>query len=664
MKIMTSFLSLFIAMLLAVGSHGDEPVEADLLYRTMDGYGYSISPKGRYLAQVNERPLDYMLVITDLEKSEIVYEVPLGKYYPYNLTWFTPRRLIYEQGGQLVATNIDGAERRVVLENVDWKDKKYFSKRWYNKYYRQWRILNILPDDPEVILVESRDKNDIARVQRVNVYTGEKDIVADGKPYKVSRWYVDRAGHVILGTRVKKNKIEFYLPNKPSNPDGEAGKVEYSLKGSVNQHEDYLRQGNMTGENLINRNLSIIEGGYDGDTVYVAENINTNHFRLSSYSISRQQVIEVLYEDQNYDVGSLSEEPILHFHDKEKKLLGMTYVADRAKSVWFDERMQTVQDVLDRRYKEDNNILWDWSSDLEKFLVYQQSSQHAGRVLSYLPEKKRIGVQADAKALLEGAVIPPTQTVHYSSADGTQHESYLTLPVGERSQPLPTVIMVHGGPWARYTNDYNADAAYFVTRGYAVLQVNFRGSTGFGRDYLLAGIKQIDSLMLDDIADGAKWAVAKKYTDPKRIYIMGTSYGGYAALMSTVRHPKLYRAAASLAAPLNLVTQIADYKKNDNHFAYAFWNYAVGDLKKGKKQLKKMSPVFNLNKLHTPFILFHGEDDGIVSVKQVREFEKQLKKSKLKPKIRVIKGEGHGLDSSSNQIYYIESALRLFEKEG
>ncbi len=582
----------------------------------------------------------------------------MGNAYPFNLVWLGNRRIMYEQSGRLIAMNTDGSEHRVIIDNFNNNSKKPHNLSWYKKRFRFWKVLHTLPQNPEEILVQSTNSKGDASVKRINIFTGESTNVASNTKSKISSWVVDKTGSVILGVGYNKGQMNFYLRESPDSNKIKRNR-QFSLSGSIDQYDE--SRFNFNGRSFLNTKVFINQGSYIQDIIYVSENIDSDKFKLSRYSISQKKIISIVHEDNEYDIGGLNNNISLHFDKIQQKLIGVSYLATNKKTVWFDDRFNQFQIVLNKNFPTTVNSILDWTNDLTKLLIYTESSQNTGIIYVYYPKDKRIVQQVDFSELFENIIIPKTQVVHFLSVDGVKHEAYLTLPNGYDSTPLPTVIQVHGGPWWRYSLDYDPEAIYFATRGYAVLRVNFRGSTGFGRNYLLSGIKNIATLMLDDIADGAKWMIDQNYTNAQKLYIMGSSYGGYAALMSTTRHPNLFKAAASLAAPLNLVTQISDYKKNDNYFAYEYWNYAVGDLKNDKKALQNISPYYNIDKMNTPFIIFHGENDSIVSVKQVTQFQKLLKKKNIDAKIRIIKDEGHGLNFASNRFYYMETSLRLFE---
>lgn len=628
----------------------------------------SISPDGKYFIQVANLTNQYRLLVSDLDKSEVVYNPLIGKGYPSNLRWISNRRVMYQQGGNLISMNIDGKEHRYVLKNIPESNGRYRGRSWYRANLRSWSVLHTLPGSPDEILTQKIDAKGVAKVYKTNLFTGEQAEIINGKRSGIGSWVVDKEGSVIAGVKVKKGKIDLFFVSASDAGEGSSktpktfrDKKKAKRNGGAQVSRD--ASFSSTGDGYLNANFSVLEGSYEAGMIYVSEALESDKFRLSKYSFIDDAVVEVIHEDADYDVGSEFHPPVLHFHENEKRLVGVTYYREKATSVWFDDRFKSIQSSLDKQYPDRVNHLTQWSDDLSKVLVYSASSNSLGKYYVFYPDVNRIVMQSDEDFVFGGEPVPSTDVVYYTSSDSTKHEGYMTLPIDYKKEaPLPLVVMVHGGPWARYAEDYDEEAVFFASKGYAVLRVNYRGSVGFGKNYFKAGAKNFSGLMLDDMADGAKWAIKEGYADPARVYIMGTSYGGYAALMSSIRHPDLYSAAVSLAAPLDLEAQIKHYKKTKNYYGYAVWNSAVGNVKNEREALKEASPIHNIDKLKIPYLVFHGENDEVVSVDQAESFKKALEKNGEKGKVYIIRREGHGFKYTSNSLYYVNKALTLFNQ--
>jgi len=368
----------------------------------------------------------------------------------------------------------------------------------------------------------------------------------------------------------------------------------------------------------------------------------------------------VVHEDSTYDVGESNNQATLLYDHETRSLAGIRYEADKETTVWFNEKLKGIQSNLDKRYPGKSNRIFDWTSGFEKVLVWSRDDRSGGRILIYLPGDKVI-VQTANPPRIKPELIGSAKTIRIQTRDGKSYEGYLTLPAGYKNGKLPLVVMPHGGPFVRTYYGFDSNVQYFAFKGYAVFEPNFRGSVGYGREHLLAGKGSIHSLMIDDIADGTNWLIENNYVNPDQIYMMGFSYGGYASIMSAIRYPDLYKAAASYGSPLDIKAQIKTYKKNDNYFAFEFWNELVIGKDKSKSRLEDLSPFYQMDELKVPLLVFHGEKDDIVDVEQAEEFKEKTKGSILIT-TTILNNEGHGINLKSNQIYFLEKVLAHFEK--
>ena len=236
------------------------------------------------------------------------------------------------------------------------------------------------------------------------------------------------------------------------------------------------------------------------------------------------------------------------------------------------------------------------------------------------------------------------------------------MPFNDSTGNRPLILMPHGGPFARDYWYYDPIVQFFANQGYGVLRINFRGSTGYGVDHLLKGIKQISSLMIDDITDGVKWVIDNKFADSANIFIYGHSYGGYAALESIIRYPTLYRAAVCVAAPTD-INELMDYfDEKDNEFNYEFWKTTVGNPDNEDEFLESISPIHNISKINRPLFLFHGENDEIVPVSQTKDFIEEAEDAGKKVDHKIIKDEDHSISENRNVEYILKKSIQFYKE--
>ena len=238
-----------------------------------------------------------------------------------------------------------------------------------------------------------------------------------------------------------------------------------------------------------------------------------------------------------------------------------------------------------------------------------------------------------------------------TSRDGLKLHSYLTLPVGVPPRGLPMVLFVHGGPWARDSWGYNSTAQWFANRGYAVLQVNYRGSTGYGKKFLNAGNRQWGQKMHDDLIDAVDWAVEQGVADPKKVAIFGGSYGGYAALAGVTFTPDIFACAVDIVGPSNLKTlidAIPPYWKPMR----AIFDVRMGNIDdpKDAELIKNASPLFKADKIKRPLLIGQGANDPRVKQAESEQIVEAIEKNGGKVTYVLYPDEGHGFARPENRI--------------
>lgn len=265
-----------------------------------------------------------------------------------------------------------------------------------------------------------------------------------------------------------------------------------------------------------------------------------------------------------------------------------------------------------------------------------------------------------AKPQLDKYTLAPMKPVVIKSRDGLNLVSYLTLPVGVKHKNLPLVLYVHGGPWARDSWGFDPTAQWLANRGYAVLSVNFRGSTGFGKKFLQAGNKQWAKKMHDDLIDAVNWAVKEGYANKKKVAIYGGSYGGYAALVGATFTPDVFACAISVVGPSNLITllkSIPPYWKP----IMTMFELRVGSLK-DEAYLKSISPLFKVDKIKIPVMIAQGKNDPRVKQAESEQIVDAMKKAGKPVEYLLFEDEGHGFVRPANRLKFMAAAEKFLAK--
>ena len=396
--------------------------------------------------------------------------------------------------------------------------------------------------------------------------------------------------------------------------------------------------------------------------IYVADSLTTDLFKVVSYDLSTGEK-ETIYEDEKYDLGAPETDFSLKY-DMGGKLVGLYYERDKMTSVWFSESLKGIQAKLDKAYPNNINTIWHWTADYKKVLFNSWNEKTHGRVIIYTPEDNKMIVQTQNPPVAE--VLPlmaNTSIIKIPVGDASvEIEGYLSIPASEDVKDKKLIVMPHGGPFARSSFSYNPYVQYFTMHGYYVLEPNFRGSVGYGREFLTQGIGSIHDVMISDIAESARWVVDNYKINKDNVYIYGASYGGYAAILSALKYPDFYAAAASFAAPLDIAKQLKWYKKNDDDFSYHFWKENIVANRK-KSFVKSISPIHKLGDIKIPVLIFHGDKDSVVPVSHAEAVSKIIKKKKYKDiEVKMLKDERHGIRLDSNKIYLAKNIIKFFDK--
>ncbi|CAN5867077.1 hypothetical protein BH18ACT11_BH18ACT11_16060 [soil metagenome] len=253
------------------------------------------------------------------------------------------------------------------------------------------------------------------------------------------------------------------------------------------------------------------------------------------------------------------------------------------------------------------------------------------------------------------------EPVSFTSSDGLTIEGYLTLPPGTSNGPLPMVLNVHGGPWVRDGWGYDPEAQWFANRGYACLQVNYRGSTGYGKSFLNAGNKEWGGRMHDDLVDAVGWAEDEGFADPGRVAIFGGSYGGYAALAGATFTPDLFRCAVDIVGPSSLITlinSIPPYWKP----LLATFHERVGNPETEEDFLKSRSPLFSVDRVRIPMLIAQGANDPRVKQAESEQFVAAMKDKGIDHEYLLFEDEGHGFARPENRLEFYAAAERFLAK--
>jgi dipeptidyl aminopeptidase/acylaminoacyl peptidase len=399
----------------------------------------------------------------------------------------------------------------------------------------------------------------------------------------------------------------------------------------------------------------VIHFNKDG-RVYLETNKGTDLTRLTLFDL--QSGKEELVESDPMNRVDLA---TAHFSQKNDELLWTTYIDDKRRVYWKDKAFETDHEFLTKKLLGKEINFQSGTKDEHLFIVASLSDVDPGSVYLFDRQTKQLTLQYQAREKLRRDWLAPMKPVRYKSSDGLEIPAYLTVPNGVDPKSLPLVVVPHGGPWARDVWGYNPWSQFFANRGYAVLQPNFRGSTGYGKKFLDAGNKQWGDKMQDDITWGVKYLVAQGIADPTRVGIFGGSYGGYATLAGVAFTPDVYAAAVSLVGPSNLITllnAIPPYWEAGRKL----FTERMGDpsTPEGKAQLERQSPLNSASKIKTPLLVIQGANDPRVNKAESEQIVVALRDRGAPVEYILASDEGHGFARPVNNMAAMSAAETFF----
>ncbi len=473
-----------------------------------------------------------------------------------------------------------------------------------------------------------------ARVRRINAATGEFTTVAGGQS-DIYAYEADLDGIVRLGygSRIEGGLIVPFITYR--NPDNDKW-VTIRKSAFLNLETNFL--------------------GFTPDPrfAYVKTDIN-GQSSLIKWDMRTQTQSEVLVHDNLYGLENKHDSQL---YDENSNLFAVKFNREHDPWVYFDDkwagRIKGLKKVLPGYYLTISSI----SRDGHKIIVKAESADEPGLYYIYDAVQKTLKLYQYEYLALGPDNAAPKRAITYKARDGLTIEAFLTTPRGKDVKNLPTVILPHGGPWSYDSGLYDWWSQFLANRGYAVLQPNFRGSTGYGEKFLNAGDGQWGLAMQDDITDGTKWMISEGIADSKRICIAGGSYGGYAALMGAVKTPDLFKCASSLAGVSDIISMMTN---DTGYYKEEYQIKRIGDKSKDKTRLEDNSAINNISKINIPIQLIHARDDLRVDIHQSTRMRDKLKAAgKPVEYIEIEKGE-HFLETEASRITYLVALERFLK---
>lgn len=509
---------------------------------------------------------------------------------------------------RLVAVNADGSKSKVLVQNGKTGAAQL-----------QDQVMHWLPDDPKDVLMQVDDDGNVyPSVFRVDVYSGlMRRVVRERAP--VLYWIADRDGVVRFGSGYSADKGVQIA--RDSEEDDWRVLSRYERFDAANAR--------FVGFGITPNEMLVLQAHNGRDAIFEMD-------------LGEQRDLQLLFSHPEVDVGDAIYSPA------DSRLLGFAYETDKYSKRLIDPQAAGVQRSVDGVFPDTINDVFDGSRDGKRLLIASYSDVKPTAYSLFDLNSGNLSVVSATNRALVDVKLAPMNSVQIRGPEGISMPGYLTLPLESSGKMLPTVVYPHGGPYARDSWGYDPVVQMLASRGYAVVQVNFRGSTGYGNEWLNAGFQGWGTVMHADITAAARWAVAEGIADPARMCIVGWSYGGYAALIGGEKEPDLYRCVVSIAG-------VSDLRELQNDRRLFHGGREGTRNATGTEDLELNSPIRLVDRMKVPVLLVHGTEDVQVHADHSRAMAKALKRAGKDHELVLIEEGDHSLDRA-------DWRLRLYEE--
>ena len=593
-------------------------------FRNPEKSSFNISPNGNYIAYMKPwktRMNVFVMEIITKKETRLTSSQERGIY---GFTWLTNKRIGYvkDEGGNenihFYAVNIDTSNEidLTPFENV------------------QTRIIDDLEDDPNHILIGLNKRNpQIHDPYRINVNDGKMELIAEN-PGNISGWMTDHDGKLRIATT----------------SDGVNTSLLYRDKES-DEFKPIL---------TTDFKVSVVPlfFTFDNKNLYVASNRGRDKSAVFKFDLNKAKEEKLIFEHNEVDVSGLM------YSRKRKVLTGVNYTVAKNEMIFFDTWREDLQQKLEEKLPGYEVVISSFSKDETKAVVVTYSDKSRGTYYFYDVDKNKLAELGEVSPWLNEEDMSEMKPVKYRSRDGLVINGYLTLPKGTNGKNIPIVVNPHGGPWARDNWGYKSEIQFLANRGFAVFQMNFRGSTGYGREFWEKSFKEWGKSMQDDISDGVKWLIDEGIADPDRIAIYGASYGGYATLAGLTFTPNLYACGVDYVGVSSLFTFMESMPPYWELYRSMMYEM-VGHPEKDKELLASASPLLHIDKIKAPIFIAQGANDPRVVKSESDQIVEALKNAGIEVPYMVKDDEGHGFYNEENQFdFYREMEKFLIKHIG
>lgn len=598
-----------------------------------------ISPDGEMLAMILTNGEDRMLVISRLSDNTPIVTAPVGQVKIRDIAWAGQKDLLITASQTAMALDVTGPRR------------EWFMPFVFNLEER--RVRPLLKD------IKETSMNTINDVPVVRIVDGKPTVFLTGVSFPANYGIL-----TVFKADLKTKRVTVDTVGTRDTRDwlvGPDGKV---LAQVVYDDKTGRWALKVKRDGAGWRETGVIDAPYERPSLVGLGRDGRSAVLRVGLAEGVSALREVAIADGSWGEPFAQQDTLGGIFDPgDGRLIGYAaLVGEDARYTFFDPQEQKAWASVARAFPDQRVRLESWSADRRRIVVKVDSpTEGPADALVDLAAKKATWLGQPYRGL-EAGDVAPVRAIRFKAADGLPLTGYLTTPAGKAVKNLPLIVFPHGGPQARDTLGFDWWAQAMASRGYAVLQVNYRGSSGFGWAFTKAGFGEWGRKMQTDLSDGVRYLSGEGLIDPKRVCIVGASYGGYAALAGATLDGGVYRCAASFGGLSDLRRHLTYSRTMGGESAQRYWNRFIGSDDVNDPVLARYSPVRLADRVDIPVLLVHGRDDTVVRLEQSQLMADALKKAGKPVELVVLKGEDHWLSTGETRLAMLQAVVAFLEK--
>lgn len=600
-------------------------IEMTDFFKNPEKASFRISPDGKYISYKAPWKSRMNIFVQPVSGGEAVQATrdtvrDIGGYF------WKGDRLVYSR-------DVNGDENYIVFSaSMDGSDVKALTPEQGVRAGVMDDLHNVPGKEQQVMIQMNQRNPEVFDPYICDIATGELKPLFDNSKENYEGWITDHAGVIRFATRTDGTDNVFYYRANAREP-----------------FTEYMRTG-------YKDSWYPVLFTFDNKDLYVSHNLNgRDKSAIVEWDLAGKKEKKLIFENDDYDVSNLD-------YSKKRQVLTMvSWTGAKEERHFLDEKTKAMYDDLASKFEGLEYWIYGEDDSESKFMVWAGSDRDPGSYYFYDANTDALEKLATLRPWIDPAQMAEMEPISYTSRDGLTIHGYLTLPKGRDAKNLPVVVNPHGGPWARDQWGFNSEAQMLANRGYAVLQMNFRGSTGYGRKFWEASFKQWGKTMQDDITDGVQWLIDNRIADPERIAIYGGSYGGYATLAGLTFTPDLYACGVDYVGVSNLFTFMNTVPPYWEAWRAQMYEM-VGDPVKDSLMMREASPVFHVDKIKVPLFIAQGATDPRVNKAESDQVVEALKARGVEVQYLVKDNEGHGFRNEENRFEFYEAMDKFLDQ--